>query len=158
MARPLWSPAAGGESGAVLGGAPEPQVQALRQYGYNIGMAFQIGDDLLDVQGDAADLGKPVGSDLLHGVLTLPTIMLLERYPDDNPVQALFQELNQDSGQEGKLQQVLDMILNSTIMPECEQVVQDYCDKAWAALNELPDCEARRSLLDLAVYVRERRR
>ena len=45
----------------MLGGAPEPQVQALRRYGYNIGMAFQIGDDLLDVQGDEANLGKPVG-------------------------------------------------------------------------------------------------
>jgi geranylgeranyl pyrophosphate synthase len=135
-----------GESGAILGGAPEPQVQALRQYGYNIGMAFQIGDDLLDVQGDPADLGKPVGADLLHGVLTLPTIMLLERYPDDNPVQRLFQ----DPEQEGKLEQVLDMIHNSNIVPACEQVVQDYCDQACADLKELPDCEARRSLLDLA--------
>ena len=70
----------------MLGGAPEPQVQAMREYGYNIGMAFQIADDLLDVLGDAADLGKPVGTDLIHGVLTLPTIMLLERFPDDNPV------------------------------------------------------------------------
>jgi len=151
-----------GESGAVLSGAPEPQVQALRSYGYNIGMAFQIGDDLLDVQGDAANLGKPVGADLLHGVLTLPTIMLLERYPDDNPVQELFQELNQelnqDLGQEGKVQQVLDMIQNSSIVPDCEQVLQDYCDEACAALKELPDCEARRSLLDLAAYVKERRR
>ena len=143
-----------GESGAVLGGAPEPQVQALRRYGYNIGMAFQIGDDLLDVQGDPADLGKPVGADLLHGVLTLPTIMLLERYPDNNPVQRLFQ----DPEQEGRLEPVLDMIHNSTVFQDCEQVVQDYCDQACADLEELPDCEARRSLLDLAAYVRQRRR
>ena len=72
------------ESGAVLGDAPEHEVQALRDYGYNIGMAFQVGDDLLDFQGDASNLGKPVGSDLLNGVLTLPTIMLMERYPEDN--------------------------------------------------------------------------
>lgn len=143
-----------GESGAVLGGAPESQVQALRQYGYDIGMAFQIGDDLLDLQGDSADIGKPVGTDLLHGVLTLPTIMLLERYPDDNPVRALFQDFNQ----EGKLQQVLDMVRNSTIVQDCEQVVRDYCDKACADLKDLPDCEARHSLEDLAAYVRERRR
>ena len=143
-----------GESGAVLGGAPEPQVQALRRYGYNIGMAFQIGDDLLDVQGDEAKLGKPVGADLRHGVLTLPTIMLLERYPDDNPVAALFRDPEQD----GKLQQALDMINNSSILPDCESVVQDYCDQARAELRLLPDCEARRSLTDLAEYLRERRR
>ena len=143
-----------GESGAVLGGAPEPQVQAMREYGYNIGMAFQIGDDLLDVQGDAADLGKPVGADLIHGVLTLPTIMLLERYPDDNPVAALFRDPNQDA----KLQQALDMINNSSIVGDCEQVVRDYCDKACATLETLPEGEARRSLSDLAEYVRERRR
>jgi geranylgeranyl pyrophosphate synthase len=143
-----------GESGAVLGGAPEPQVQALRRYGYNIGMAFQIGDDLLDVQGDEAKLGKPVGADLRHGVLTLPTIMLLERYPDDNPVAALFRDPEQD----GKLQQALDMINNSSILPDCESVVQGYCDQARAELRLLPDCEARRSLTDLAEYLRERRR
>ena len=143
-----------GESGAILGGAPEAQVQAMRQYGYNIGMAFQIGDDLLDVQGDPEDLGKPVGADLLHGVLTLPTIMLLERYPDDNPVQRLFN----DPEEEGKLEQVLDMLQNSGIAKDCEQVVKDYCDQACASLMELPNCEARRSLLDLASYVRERRR
>ena len=64
-------------------------MQALRDYAYNIGMAFQMVDDLLDIQGDAQELGKPVGSDLAQGVLTLPTIMLLERYPKDNPIQAL---------------------------------------------------------------------
>lgn len=142
-----------GETGAVLSGAPEPQVQAMRDYGYNIGMAFQIGDDLLDVQGDPDQLGKPVGADLLHGVMTLPTIMLLERYPDDNPVPGLFRDPTHD----GKLQQVLDMIRNSSIVGDCEQVVKDYCDRARRALDVMPECEARRSLIDLAEYVRERR-
>ena len=95
-----------------------------------------------------------LGADLLHGVLTLPTIMLLERYPDDNPVQRLFN----DPEEEGKLEQVLDMLQNSGIAKDCEQVVKDYCDQACANLMELPNCEARRSLLDLASYVRERRR
>ena len=142
------------ESGALLGGGDETQAQALRRYGYNIGMAFQIGDDLLDVQGDPTSLGKPVGADLIHGVLTLPTIMLLERYPDDNPVAALFQDPEQD----GRLRQALEMINNSTIIGDCEGVVQDYCDQAIAELMPLPDNEARSSLLDLASYVRERRR
>ena len=143
-----------GESGAVLGGAPEDEVQAMRRYGYNIGMAYQVGDDLLDFEGDETDLGKPVGSDLLHGVLTLPTIMLQERYPQDNPVSALFQD--RDNAE--KLQRVVDMIRNAGIIRDCEDVVRDYCDRACAELKALPKGEARRSLHDLAEYVWNRRR
>ena len=142
------------ESGAILGEAPEREVQALRDYGYNIGMAFQVADDLLDFQGDASNLGKPVGSDLLNGVLTLPTIMLMERYPNENLVQSLFQDPENDV----KLQKVVDVINDSTILPDCEQVVIDACDKAMLALQVLPNCEPKRSLLDLADYVIDRRR
>jgi geranylgeranyl pyrophosphate synthase len=143
-----------GETGAILGDAPEPQVQALHSYGYNIGMAFQIVDDLLDVQGDAAELGKPVGNDLLQGVLTLPSIMLMEKYPDDNPVKDLFNDRTAD----GKLRRVLDMINNSGIVDDCHVIIREYCEKAARSLDILPDCEARRSLLALPEYIRERSR
>ncbi len=143
-----------GESGAVLAGAPEGEVQALRRYAYNIGMAFQVGDDLLDFQGDESRIGKPVGSDLLHGVLTLPTVMLMERYPKDNPVEALFQ----DRDDPNKLKRVLDMINGSSIMRDCRGVVRDYCDRACAELQTLPRGEARQSLAALAEYVCDRQR
>ena len=142
------------ETGSILGAAPEAQIQALRTYGYNIGMAFQMVDDLLDVQGDAAVLGKPVGNDLLQGVLTLPTIMLMERYPDDNPIEALFKDRSQD----GKLQQAMDMINNSSIVEDCYAVIREYCEEATLALDIHPDCEARRSLLELCDYIWERSR
>ena len=142
------------ESGAVLGEASENEVQALRDYGYNIGMAFQVRDDLLDFQGDPSNLGKPVGSDLLNGVLTLPTIMLMERYPNDDLVQSLFQDRENDT----KLQKVVEVINDSTILPDCEQVVQDYSHKACQALQHLPDCAPKQSLLDLAHYITARRR
>jgi len=141
------------ESGAVLGEAPEDEIQALRDYGYNLGMAFQVSDDLLDFQGDASNLGKPVGSDLLNGVLTLPTIMLMERYPNDDLVQSLFQDPTND----GKLEKVVEVINDSTILPDCERVVQDYSAKACQALRFLPDCDPKRSLLDLADYLISRR-
>jgi geranylgeranyl pyrophosphate synthase len=144
------------ETGAILGGAPEPQTQALRAYGFNIGMAFQIMDDLLDVQGDAAELGKPVGSDLRQGVLTLPAIMLMERYPADNPIEKLFRELSEDRDQDGQVPKVLDMINDSTIIKDCYTVIRQYCETASRSLDELPDCQARHSLLDLSGYLRER--
>ncbi len=142
------------ESGAVLAEAPENEVQALREYGYNIGMAFQVRDDLLDFEGDASDLGKPVGSDLLNGVLTLPTIMLLERYPNDDLVQSLFNDRSNDA----KLEKVVEVIKDSTILADCEEVVEDYSHKACKALQTLPDCDSKRSLLDLADYITARRR
>jgi len=143
-----------GESGALLAGGPENEVQAMRRYGYNIGMAYQVGDDLLDFEGDESDLGKPVGSDLLHGVLTLPTIMLEERYPRESPVSGMFE----DRDNPAKLQRVVDMIHNSSIIRDCEQVVRDYCNRACEELNEMPDSVARSSLQELAGYVYNRRR
>jgi octaprenyl-diphosphate synthase len=140
------------ETGAILGDAPDPQIQALRTYGYNIGMAFQIVDDLLDVQGDAAELGKPVGNDLLQGVLTLPSIMLMERYPNDNPIEKLFK----DPGQDGQLQRALEMINDSTIIDDCNTVIRKYCGTASGSLDILPDCPARNSLLDLSGYISDR--
>ena len=140
------------ETGAILGGAPEPQIEALRTYGYNIGMAFQIVDDLLDVQGDAAELGKPVGNDLLQGVLTLPSIMLMERYPNDNPIEKHFK----NPGKDGQLQRALEMINDSTIINDCNTVIRKYCGTAFGSLDILPDCAARRSLLDLSGYISDR--
>ena len=69
-------------------------------------------------------------------------------------VQTLFQDPSNDS----KLQKVLDVINNSTILPDCEKVVQDYSEKAHLTLKALPGCDPKRSLLDLADYVISRRR
>jgi len=148
------------ETGAVLGNAPEPQVQALRDYGYNLGIAFQIMDDLLDVEGNATELGKPVGNDLLQGVLTLPAIMLLERHPENNPVQALFRHRARPDEEEGaiQVQKALELIHDLGIVPDCYAVIRDYCAQAVRSLEILPDCDARRSLQTLADYVWERSR
>jgi geranylgeranyl pyrophosphate synthase len=63
------------EMGAIIGKAPDNAVQALRQYGSDVGMAFQIVDDVLDLREDASHLGKPAGHDLTQGTVTLPTII-----------------------------------------------------------------------------------
>ena len=147
------------ESGAILGNATEHEVASLRTYGHNIGMAFQIVDDLLDVQGDTDEMGKPVGNDLLQGVLTLPSIMLMERYPDDQPIEALFKAIKSGDGDvDGLLQRSLAMINDSDIIPDCFTTIRDYCSVAATALDELPDCPSRRSLLQMVDYIRERSR
>jgi len=147
----LFSTAA--ESGALLSGAPENLVQSLKSYGYNLGMAFQIVDDILDFQGTEEEIGKPVGNDLLQGTITLPSILLMERYPNDNPIKKLFENVEND----GNLKLVIEMIQNSDIIPQSYSVAADLCHKATQALETLPDSSYKRSLVDLAAYVMERR-
>ena len=100
------------ESGAVLSGAEEHIVQAVREFGSNLGIAFQIVDDVLDFEGSAAEIGKPVGSDLASGVLTLPALMLVEQYPDDNPVVAVCKDIDREEN----LKRAVDMVRNSGVM------------------------------------------
>ncbi len=140
-------------SGAILGGSDEKIVKAMEDYGRNLGMAFQIVDDILDFQGTQEEIGKPVGGDLLHGTLTLPGLILLERYPNDNPIQALFQ----DSHSEEHLKRALEMIHDSTVIQESYKVAEDYIDESRRALDCVDAGSCRRALLDLLDYVLERR-
>lgn len=141
------------ESGAVLSGAPESSVRSLRDYGYDLGIAFQIIDDILDFTGEASEMGKPVASDLLQGTLTLPAILLMERNPNDNPVSRIF------GGEdvENNVKLTVDMVRNSTIIEESFKVAHDFCAKANDNLKALPDCPAHKSFLELTEYVVQRR-
>jgi len=142
------------ESGAILSQAPEKSVEALKGYGYNLGIAFQIVDDTLDFIGTEEEMGKPVGSDLAQGTLTLPAILLLERYPEDNPVRRLFQ--NED--RQRNIELAMELVRNSSITQECYAVASDYCARACHNLSLLPDNASRRSLIKLADYVVKRRK
>ncbi len=142
------------ESGAILSQAPEKSVEALKGYGYNLGIAFQIVDDTLDFIGTEEEMGKPIGSDLAQGTLTLPAILLLERYPEDNPVRRLFQ--NED--RQRNIELAMELVRNSSITEECYAVASDYCARACHNLSLLPDNASRRSLIKLADYVVKRRK
>ena len=142
------------ESGAILSGGPEELIQRLKSYGHNLGMAFQIVDDILDFQGTEAEIGKPVGNDLLQGTLTLPTLLLMEKYPNDNPVARLFR----DGDTDGHLERAVEMVQNSDIIPQAASIASEFHRRAVESLEPLPDTEYKRSLVELAAYVMERRR
>lgn len=116
-------------------------------------MAFQIIDDILDFSGDEAQMGKPVGSDLLQGTLTLPSLLLMERMPRDNPVERLFQHRRSRR----YLAEAVEMVLNSGVLDECYRVAGEFRDRAQAALEAVPAGGARESLVDVADYVVQRK-
>ncbi len=143
------------ESGAILSQAPEESVGALKEYGYNLGVAFQIVDDILDFIGTEEEMGKPIGSDLAEGTLTLPAMLLLQRCPGGNPVRRLFQHQG-DDGENIKL--AIEQVRSSSIIPECYQLASDYCAQAHRNLDLLPDNASRRSLMELADFVMARKK
>ncbi len=140
------------ESGAVLSDAPEEWVQALRQYGYDLGVAFQIIDDILDLSSNDAALGKPAGSDLREGTLTLPGILLAEQNPNDNPVRRLFE-------QEKSLRdvpQAVESIRKSDALRQAREIAVEFCESAVKQLAVLPDTEIKHALSQAPRFVLDR--
>jgi geranylgeranyl pyrophosphate synthase len=142
------------EAGAVLSQAPEEAVQALKDYGHNLGIAFQIVDDILDFTSTEEEMGKPVGSDLAQGTITLPSLLLLERYPRDNPVRRLFH----DRDRHQDVEMAIEMVRSSPIIEECYRVASEYSSRASRNLDLLPDSPSRKALLTLADYVVKRKK
>ncbi len=135
-------------SGAILSEAPEKSVKALKEYGYNLGIAFQIVDDILDFTGTKEKLGKPSGTDLAQGTLTLPAMLLLERYPEDNPVKKVFE--NKDK--QKNIERAIELVRNSPIVQECYGIASEYRAKACQNLNLLPENASHQALTGLADY------
>jgi geranylgeranyl pyrophosphate synthase len=138
------------EAAGVLIGAPDDQVGVLRDFGRDLGMAFQIVDDVLDFTGDAAEVGKPVGSDLRRGVVTLPVLHFLETHPGDARITALLRDGRRD---EQRLSAIVESIRRSNSIAASLAEARAYARRAQRALSYLPDCAARRALWDTAEYV-----
>jgi geranylgeranyl pyrophosphate synthase len=141
------------EGGAVLGGCDEHTVEGMRTYGYSLGMAFQIVDDILDFVGDEALMGKPVGSDLLEGTVTLPALLHLERYPRENPIKRFFTARRE---RETRLREALDAIIASDVIEASMEIARGYVRRANEAISFLPPSEARSCLVELGDYVLNR--
>jgi len=145
------------EIGAALGEAPAAQRAALRDYGFDLGTAFQIVDDVLDYMADASALGKPLGGDLREGKVTLPVILLLQKRPDVAPI-------------------IQSVIAEGEVQPETWRMIQDLLQREGAVdaaferavvfatrakqhmLGAFPPSVEREGLIALADYVVSRDR
>ncbi|MCD6289093.1 MAG: polyprenyl synthetase family protein [Anaerolineae bacterium] len=146
---------AAAESGAIISGAPEKYIELLSAYGYNFGMAFQIIDDILDFVGDEEVMGKPAGSDLRQGTVTLPVFYFLQ---EDERAPELIRILEQERiNGNGHFEEAVELIRNSGAIAAAEREARQFVGKAKDALVQLPDVPARDALAHLADFVVERR-
>ena len=140
------------ELGALVSGADASIVGKLRRFGYYAGMSFQITDDILDVTSTDKELGKPAGSDLLNGHLTLPTL-----YIKDDPVFRPYMERAFDGTltelDRGKM---ISFIRESNAIEKAEAVSDLYLQKALAEISSLPDGVAKKGFKQIAAFIGQR--
>lgn len=141
--------AAAAEMAALLMGASPAQIAAVRCYGRELGIAFQIMDDILDLIADEAALGKPGASDLKQGIITLPLLLYLEQNHTDTAVRAVL------SGDctEPAVQQALHAVRSSAAIPQALGIARSHAANATQALTPCPAGPIRATLCSLARYV-----
>jgi octaprenyl-diphosphate synthase len=136
----------------MLGPSSSEQQEALWEYGLNIGMAFQIVDDLLDFTGEEVALGKPVGGDLRDGKVTLPVIDLLRR--GDTRATAIVQSTIADRAITLEdWRELRAMLAQARSIEYAQRVATEYVERAKTALYAFPSSNARDALMYLPDYV-----
>jgi geranylgeranyl pyrophosphate synthase len=143
------------EAGAILAGVRQTIVEALRTSGEQLGLAFQIVDDVLDYVADEERLGKPVGSDLRQGLITLPLLFFLEGEAGPNQTvvrQALAGTLSQDLFP-GAVQAVAE----SLAIERALEVARGHANQAKQALSGFSDSPYKTAFLELVDFTVRRR-
>lgn len=141
------------EVGAIIAKLPETDIAALREYGYCIGMAFQIVDDILDLTSDSKKIGKPAGNDILQGVITLPVIHAYNHSNDSEELKSIIENRNM-SIQE--LERAISIVKNTDSIEFAKQTVKDFLARAIEVLpDDLPK-SVRKSFIEIAEFIGSR--
>lgn len=144
------------EIGALMGGANEAYRHALRDYGMNLGIAFQLVDDLLDFTANEGVLGKAAGADLLEGKLTLPLILLLKDRPH---LRSEFQEIMRDGSYKSfSRERLVDALDEVGALDRTRQRAYSYTEAARQSLMVLHESKYRDALMSLPSYIIERKK
>jgi octaprenyl-diphosphate synthase len=147
--------AAAAEAGAVSAGATQARSDALRAYGLNLGLAFQLADDALDYGGATETLGKNAGDDFREGKATLPLLLAIARTPREAD---FWQRVIGDREQaEGDFKRARELIVGSGALEAALDLAADYADRAKQALAAFGPSEWRVALEALADFAVSRR-
>jgi len=141
--------------GAILGGASPSEQAALYRFGMNLGMAFQLTDDLLDYEADGARLGKPLGQDIRQGMITLPLLHLLKMSsPQDQ--QRIRTYLSAGSIGDLEMTDIMTMLRQYDSLTYVLDRSREYVDAAQRVLDLVPACSAKHSLAIVACFMVQR--
>ncbi|WP_174734013.1 heptaprenyl diphosphate synthase component II [Mesobacillus harenae] len=137
----------------AIASSVEPIVhQKLFQFGYYVGMSFQITDDILDFTATEKELGKPAGGDLLQGNITLPVLYAMEDERLLKEIASVHENMDL-----AELDRILEMVKSSDAIERSIRVSDMYLNKAFAILDELPPNRARKTLRDIAKFIGKRK-
>ncbi len=134
----------------VLSELPAEQLDLLHRFGRQLGLAFQVVDDILDFTGSDAQLGKPAASDLASGTLTAPVLFAMEETP------SLAGLIDREFSESGDLEQALELVRNSNGIQRSRSMAEEMAREAGTCLAFLPPSSARDALLDLPEFVLSR--
>ncbi|KIL48063.1 heptaprenyl diphosphate synthase component II [Jeotgalibacillus campisalis] len=138
--------------GAVAGKVPEEVHTRLYRFGYYVGMAYQITDDILDFTSSEEELGKPAGGDLLQGNITLPVLYALKNEELAPKIKKVHEYTQKE-----EMSLLINEILATDAIQKSAQLSQLYLKKALKELDALPPSKAKKSLRDIALFIGKRK-
>ncbi|MBI3738150.1 MAG: polyprenyl synthetase family protein, partial [Chloroflexi bacterium] len=139
---------------AMISPVDNAMVEAMRRFGYETGIAFQIVDDILDFTGDQSTVGKPVGSDLLNGLVTLPAIYYAEVHPTDEDVKSLSEG---GWANEEKMNRLVESIRKTDAVKKAMGEAIQHVERALQALEGFDPSPERDALENLAKFIVDRK-
>jgi heptaprenyl diphosphate synthase len=136
--------------GAIVCGGERAVYLPLRRYGNNIGMAFQITDDILDLIADQEKLGKPIGGDLRQGIITLPVIYAINNSPEKERLTEIAEKTDKT---EKEVQEAIEIVKDCGAIDYSFAVAHKYLAKAKEELATLPDVPTKNNLIWIADFI-----
>ncbi|HEV2582333.1 MAG TPA: polyprenyl synthetase family protein [Ktedonobacteraceae bacterium] len=146
------------KGGAIVSQASDEEIALLYEYGINLGIAFQIIDDILDYTEDQATIGKPAGNDLRQGMVTLPLIYALQQQPLNGHIQHIHSVLNGADQDEEEIRSVVAWVVDGDGVSQAQTDANRYAENARASLYQFPPSSNRDTLDELIDFVVIRRR
>jgi octaprenyl-diphosphate synthase len=146
------------EIGGMLGKVGPEKEAALREYGFNLGVTFQLVDDLLDFTGDAQAVGKPVGGDLREGKVTLPLIHMLQQSPDGRAADIVREAIRSRTVAPEQWSELLRQLKEHASIDYAQRRAIEFAERAKKPLYAFPPSSERDALLALPDYVLSRDR
>ncbi|GGM22843.1 heptaprenyl diphosphate synthase component 2 [Paraliobacillus quinghaiensis] len=141
--------------GAIAANVPSEEEKQLYRYGYYIGMSYQIIDDILDFTASEQQLGKPAGSDLMQGNITLPVLYAMQNQDFYRDLQTTFSNPANITGE--NIAPLIQYIKKSSAIEESFALSDRFLQKAFHALDALPDIKAKQTFKEIASYIGKRK-